>query len=229
MSPSAKDFRGIFIGILHHQQGSLVYIPSTKNIISSYDAVFDERFSSVSAYTSQPYSEAMAMRLSVTYTPCDTSPREETGDIITFTQFEEGGLLSEKHNDAETGYKPDDDSIMSPLTMDSGDESDHDRISTEILEDIRDGSQSHPSVNRRYARYKIRDRIKQRQSEWKGALKAAQKMDKGLHKVFNTAVKHITQDLPPLGESGSEFPHFILEPRNFAETTKILDDIKNLG
>ena len=32
--------------------------------------------------------------------------------------------------------------------MDSGDESDHDLISTEILEDIRDGSQTHPTINR---------------------------------------------------------------------------------
>ena len=34
-----------------------------------------------------------------------------------------------------------------------GDESDHDLISMEIIEDIRDGSQSHPNVNRREARY----------------------------------------------------------------------------
>ena len=33
-------------------------------------------------------------------------------------------------------------------TMDSGDESDHDLISTDILEDIRDGSQSHTNVNK---------------------------------------------------------------------------------
>ena len=32
--------------------------------------------------------------------------------------------------------------------MDSGDESDDDPISTEMLEDIRDGSQSHMNVNR---------------------------------------------------------------------------------
>ena len=54
---------------------------------------------------------------------------------------------------------------MSEQDMDainSGDESDHDFISTEILEDIRDGSQTHPNVNRREARYKIRDRIRQR-------------------------------------------------------------------
>ena len=57
-------------------------------------------------------------------------------------------------------------------TINSGDESDHDLISEEMLEDIRDGSQTHPNVNIREARYKIRDRIRQRQPEWKGALKA---------------------------------------------------------
>ena len=45
--------------------------------------------------------------------------------------------------------------------INSGDESDHDLISTEMLEDIRDGSQTHPNINRREARYKIRDHIKQ--------------------------------------------------------------------
>ena len=33
--------------------------------------------------------------------------------------------------------------------MDSVDESDHDPISTEMLKAIRDGSKSHPNVNRR--------------------------------------------------------------------------------
>ena len=51
--------------------------------------------------------------------------------------------------------------------INSGDESDHDLISTEMLEDIRDGSQTHPNVDKREARRKIRDRIKLRQSEWK--------------------------------------------------------------
>ena len=46
--------------------------------------------------------------------------------------------------------------------MDYGDESDHDPISIKMLEDIRDGSQSHPSFNRTEANYKIRDYIKQR-------------------------------------------------------------------
>ena len=70
-----------------------------------------------------------------------------------------------------------------------GDESDHDLISAEMLEDIRDGSQTHPNFNRRGARYKIRDRVRQRHSEWKGALKSTRNMGKGSHKVFSTVVK----------------------------------------
>ena len=50
--------------------------------------------------------------------------------------------------------------------INSGDESDHDLMPTEMLEDIRDGSQTHPIVNRRESRYKICDCIRQIQSEW---------------------------------------------------------------
>ena len=50
-------------------------------------------------------------------------------------------------------------------------------------------------------------------------------MGKFLHKVFKTVVKDISQELPPLGESGSEVSYFIPEPRNFAEVTKLSDDI----
>ena len=108
--------------------------------------------------------------------------------------------------------------------MDSGYESDHYLISTEMLEDIHDGSQSHTRVNQREARYKIRDHISQRQSEWKGASKATQNMG-GLHKVFKTFVKDISQEFPSLGESGSEVSHLIPEPRNFSEVKKLSDDI----
>ena len=80
--------------------------------------------------------------------------------------------------------------------MDSGDESDDDPISAEMLEDIREGGQSHLDVNKREAGYKIRDFIKQRKFEWKGALKATRNTGKGLHKAFKTVVKEISQDLP---------------------------------
>ena len=46
-------------------------------------------------------------------------------------------------------------------SMDSSNESDHDLISTEMLEGIRDRSQTHLNVNRRESRYKVCDRIMQ--------------------------------------------------------------------
>ena len=48
--------------------------------------------------------------------------------------------------------------------MDFGDESDDEPMSTNMLKDICGSSQSHPNVNRREARYKIRKRINNRQS-----------------------------------------------------------------
>ena len=45
--------------------------------------------------------------------------------------------------------------------VDSGDEKDYEPMSTEVLEDIRDGSQSCPNANRRESCYKIRDRIRE--------------------------------------------------------------------
>ena len=116
------------------------------------------------------------MRPTVMYTPCATSSREQTGDIISLAQFEEGNILPKNRNYAESGDKSNDESIMmSKQDMDAMnyiDDSYHDLISTEILEDIRDRSQTHPNVNRREALYKISDRIRQRQSEWKGASKS---------------------------------------------------------
>ena len=162
-----------------------MYVHNTRKIISSYDVVFDKKNSSALAYTSLTYSEAMAMRLAVMYTPYATSLKEQTGDVTTFAQFEEGNILTEARNNAESGDESDNESIMmSEQDMEnisSGDESDHDIISTEMLEDIRDGSQTHPNVNRREACYKIRDRIRQRKLGWKEALKATQSMGKGLH------------------------------------------------
>ena len=106
-----------------------MYVQSTRNIISSYNVVSDESCSSALAYTSQTYSESMAMRPSVTYTHCATSPGEQTVNIIMFAQFAEGGLLSETRNNAESGEESYDDSIILPLlseeemyAMDSGDE-----------------------------------------------------------------------------------------------------------
>ena len=93
--------------------------------------------------------------------------------------------------------------------MNSGDESDHDLISTEMLEDMCDGSQSHPNVNQIEARYKIPDRIRQGKLEWKGELKDTQNIGIVLQKLFKTVVKDILQEMPPLRESSSEVSHLI--------------------
>ena len=55
------------------------------------------------------------MRPDVAYIPYATSSREQTGDIIKFTQFKEGDLLYETHENAEIGDEYDGDSIMLPL------------------------------------------------------------------------------------------------------------------
>ena len=88
-----------------------------------------------------------------------------------------------------------------------------------------DGNQTHPNINKREARHKIRDRIRQIQSEWKGALKSTRSMGKGLHEVFSMVVKEIWQELTPLGEYCSEVSYFIPEPTNFSEVTKLSENI----
>ena len=57
----------------------------------------------------------MDVHPSVTDTPCATSSREQTGYIITFTQFEEGGILTKTCNNAESDDESNDNSIM-PIT-----------------------------------------------------------------------------------------------------------------
>ena len=68
--------------------------------------------------------------------------------------------------------------------MSSGDESDTYPMSTDILGDICDVSQSHPRINRIEVRYKICDYFKHRRVEWKGDLLSTRNIGKGLNRVF---------------------------------------------
>ena len=93
--------------------------------------------------------------------------KKKTGDIITFSQFEEENLSSENNDDTESSNKSDEHSSLRPIiseeemdVISSGNESDAEPMSTEMLEDICDGSQYHPIVNSRDACYKISDFIK---------------------------------------------------------------------
>ena len=74
--------------------------------------MFEESFYSALSYTSRPYAEAMEMRPEVTYSPYATSSKKQTGDVITFAQFEEGNLWSETRNDTESGEESNSKSIM---------------------------------------------------------------------------------------------------------------------
>ena len=111
----------------------------------------------------------MAMRPEVTYTLYATSSKEQTGDVITFAQFEEGNLLTETRNDAEICNESDSESLLMNKqdmeNLDENEKSNHDLITTETLEDIRDRNQTHSTVNKIEERCKIRDCIKKRQSE----------------------------------------------------------------
>ena len=114
----------------------------------------------------------MEMRPTVTYTPYATSSKEKTGDVITFTQFEEGNLLTETRNDTESDEESNSESIMmSKQDMENLDEKekfDDDLISTKTLHDIRDGNHTDLNIDKREARCKIRNRIRHNKSQWKG-------------------------------------------------------------
>ena len=113
--------------------------------------------------------------------------------------------------------------------LDEKEKFDDDHISTEMFHDILDGNQTHPSFDKREARLKIRDCINQEKPQCKGALRTTHKMGKGLHRVFSTIVSEISQELTNFGETSSEVSHFIPEPRNFAEVTKLAEILENLG
>ena len=93
------------------------------------------------------------MHLAVTYTSYATSQREQIGDVITFTQLEKGNILTETCNNSESSDESDNESIMmSEQDMEnlkSNEDSDHDLIYPQMLEDINDVSQTHPDVNKR--------------------------------------------------------------------------------
>ena len=75
--------------------------------------------------------------------------------------------------------------------MSSGDDYDDEPMSTDLLEYIRDVSQSCRSINSREAHYKICYCIKRSQAECKGVLLSTQNMGKVLQKIFKAVVNDI--------------------------------------
>ena len=85
-----------------------------------------------------------------------TSSHEQTGDIITFTPFEEGNLVENECNVAE--YESISDSIDESSTYDDSDDG---FISMNAFGSIRNGKFVRPYINARYSRFKIRYCIRQ--------------------------------------------------------------------
>ena len=77
------------------------------------------------------------MRPAVSYIPYTTYSKVQTGDVITFAQFEEGNILTETRKDTEIGEESDSESLMmneqDMENIDSNEKFDHDLISTEML------------------------------------------------------------------------------------------------
>ena len=153
---SQKGFRGILFGITQQQKGYLTYVPSTQKIVSSHEIVFDEFISSAWEYTSCSYSEELATQPAVLYIPYATYSHEQTGKIITFSQFEEGDLFENESNLVE--YK----SISAWIDKSYAyDNSDIKSINKDAIKEIQDGNYVHPNINAIYSRLKIYDRIRQ--------------------------------------------------------------------
>ena len=104
------------------------------------------------------------MRSVVSYIPYATASHEQTGDILTFANFEENNSVENKRNLEE------DESIFSLVVeLSIYNDSDDGYISTNALEDIHNGSQINPDIDARSAILKICDYINQTQIEWKAA------------------------------------------------------------
>ena len=122
-----------------------------------------------------------------------TSFHEQSSNIITFAQFEEGHIVENEGNIEE--YK----SIF-PSTDESSKDNDSDDISINknSLENIQGGSQIHPTLISRDAISKIIDRIKQTQNKWKVVELLENSMVKVLHKLFKSVVNELNNALSHL-------------------------------
>jgi hypothetical protein len=57
-----RGMRGIFIGFDDNKKGYLFYMPGSRNIVNSGDAIFDETFYSAIATTWQQHKDSLALQ-----------------------------------------------------------------------------------------------------------------------------------------------------------------------
>jgi len=86
--------RGIFIGFDPNKKGYLFYMPGSRNIMSSADAIFDESFHSAIATTLQQHRDTLALQPMNSYIPDITMVLEHTGTINdNSADVEEGEII----------------------------------------------------------------------------------------------------------------------------------------
>ena len=74
--------RGVFIGVPFNQKGYLIYLPGSRNIACSGDAIFDETFYSAVATTWRRFEEGIDLKPSSHVIPGPDMELETTGDIL---------------------------------------------------------------------------------------------------------------------------------------------------
>ena len=78
-----------------------------------------------------------------------------------------------------------DKSFLASINESSTDnDSDNVSLITNTCENICYGNYVHPDINARDARLKVRERIRQAQSEWKEVYLSEKRIRKGFHKLF---------------------------------------------
>jgi len=93
--------RGIFIGFDTNKKGYLFYMPGSRNILASADAIFDESFHSAIATTWQQHRDTLALQPTHSYIPDVTTIQEQTGTINdNSVNVEEGEINDSKAEEA---------------------------------------------------------------------------------------------------------------------------------
>jgi hypothetical protein len=97
-----RGMRDIFIGFSSNQKGFLFYLPGSRNIIVSGDAIFDKTFHSAIATTWQQHRDTLALQPLHSYIPDATTTLEHTGTIENnAVDVEEGEITDQLITTAE--------------------------------------------------------------------------------------------------------------------------------
>jgi len=94
-----RGMRGIFIGFDDNKKGYLFYMPGSRNIVNSGDAIFDETFYSAIATTWQQHKDSLALQPASSFIPDATTTLEHTGTLADYNADIEEGETEETDND----------------------------------------------------------------------------------------------------------------------------------